>query len=145
MNICIVTLILLIISNCSDIDISKFNGPIIFPLAESCCDTTMSSNGSFFYCSGTQTLEIIIFKNFGHSFEPFETISVPIRGCYIAISEKEDQVLYEADTHIFVFQRLNGTYQKVMQIDESSRFRRIQFVNEFVVTGLANRKINFYQ
>ena len=144
MNTFALILILFVLPSCSTLDISQFNGPIILPLTSTCCDTTVSSDASFFYCSSNSAAEILVFKNSGHGFEPFETIHIPTRSCYLAIDEKEERLLYQASNRICVLERHNGTYQKVMQINGSSSFRRILVVDEFIVTGLRSGKINFY-
>ena len=97
------TLFLLIVPGPSALNISDFHHPVIFPLATSCCDTVLSADASFFYCSNSAAAEIRVFKNSGYSFEPFQTIYTPVRGCSVAVDGQGDRLFLGASTYVYVF------------------------------------------
>ena len=62
--------LLLLLSICSALDMTKFHGPIVFTLAFSCYDSLISSDALYFYCSQDGEKRVEVFKNSGSGFEP---------------------------------------------------------------------------
>ena len=131
--------------NCTAFNISQFNGPIINTLTSGCCDSVLSSNASFFYCSPGTKDRIEIFKNSGNGFEPFETILTPPKTCFFDVVEDEEKVYVGVMRFMHVFQKINGTYENVMLIDTYSRITGITLVQGLIVTSHFDEHIRFYR
>ena len=89
--------------------------------------------------------KIQTFTNTGHGFEPSETISTPRNNGFLALPAEKDRFFHAASNYVYVFQRTDGRYQNVEQINTDSHIARIQFLNGLLVTAHGNGRLRFYQ
>ena len=81
---------------------SEYQGPVSTPFSQKCTDSSMTDDGSFFYCTANLDNELKIFKNNGYGFDLIQIFSVASAGM-MCNSDDGGHVVVGGDEKIHIF------------------------------------------